>query len=336
MTWAPWAAASRACSSWRSIIDALSPVHSVCSTAARMMLAISASFVSHPRRARRSLEPHFGGPLDAAMLMRARARPRGRPERQRGYPVTLATMTTLETKRSRTYANDRAHVFHSWSAQGALDPLVVAGADGSWFWDEDGHRYLDFSSQLVNLNIGHQHPKLVAAIQEQAGRLCTIAPFYANDARSEAARLIAELAPGDLDMVFFTNGGAEATENAMRMARLHTGRHKVLATYRSYHGATAARSRSPATPGAGRASRACRASCSSGGRTRTGRRSTPTNEAEECERALAAPRRRHHGRGPAHGRRHHARDGGRHERHPRAARRLPRRRAGAVRPATAS
>ncbi len=147
-------------------------------------------------------------------------------------------MTTLETKRSRTYANDRAHVFHSWSAQGALDPLVIAGADGSWFWDEAGHRYLDFSSQLVNVNIGHQHPKLVAAIQEQAAKLCTIAPFHANEARSEAARLIAELAPGELDMVFFTNGGAEATENAVRMARLYTGRHKVMSMYRSYHGAT--------------------------------------------------------------------------------------------------
>jgi taurine--2-oxoglutarate transaminase len=148
-------------------------------------------------------------------------------------------MTTLETRTSQAYRDDRAHVFHSWSAQGALDPLVVAGAEGSWFWDEDGHRYLDFSSQLVNANIGHQHPKMVAAIKAQADRLCTIAPFHANDQRSEAARLIAELAPGDLDMVFFTNGGAEATENAIRMARLATGRNKVLATYRSYHGATA-------------------------------------------------------------------------------------------------
>ena len=129
-------------------------------------------------------------------------------------------------------------MFHSWSAQGAITPMVVAGAEGSWFWDEDGNRYLDFSSQLVNVNIGHQHPKLVAAIQEAAGRLCTIAPFHANADRSEAARLIAELAPGDLNMVFFTNGGAEATENAIRMARLHTGRHKVLTMYRSYHGAT--------------------------------------------------------------------------------------------------
>ncbi len=139
----------------------------------------------------------------------------------------------------RVRADDRAHVFHSWSAQGHIAPLPIASASGSHFWDFDGKRYLDFSSQLVNVNIGYQHPKLVAAIQEQAGRLTTIAPSFANDARSEAARLIAEVAPGDLDKVFFTNGGAEAIENALRMARLHTGRHKVLAAYRSYHGATA-------------------------------------------------------------------------------------------------
>lgn len=149
-------------------------------------------------------------------------------------------MTSVQTtSTSRAYADDRAHVFHSWSAQGAITPVVIAGAEGSWMWDEEGKRYLDFSSQLMNVNIGHQHPKLVAAIQEAAGRLCTIAPFHANADRSEAARLIAEVAPGDLNMVFFTNGGAEATENAIRMARLHTGRHKVLTMYRSYHGATA-------------------------------------------------------------------------------------------------
>jgi taurine---2-oxoglutarate transaminase len=135
--------------------------------------------------------------------------------------------------------DDRAHVFHSWSAQGLIDPLPIASAEGSYFTDYEGKRYLDFSSQLVNVNIGYQHPRLVAAIQEQAARLTTISPAFANDARSEAARLIAELAPGDLNRVFFTNGGAEATENALRMARLHTGRHKVMAAYRSYHGATA-------------------------------------------------------------------------------------------------
>ena len=154
-----------------------------------------------------------------------------------------ALMTALDTHPADAFDNDRKHVFHSWSAQGALNPTVVARASGSEFWTQDGTRYLDFSSQLVNVNIGHQHPKLVAAIQEYAGTLCTVAPFHANDARSEAARLITEVAATnidncDLDMVFFTNGGAEATENAVRMARLHTGRHKVLNHYRSYHGAT--------------------------------------------------------------------------------------------------
>ncbi|ADP83907.1 aspartate aminotransferase family protein [Pseudofrankia inefficax] len=139
---------------------------------------------------------------------------------------------------SSTYDDDRKHVFHSWSAQAALTPLVVNRAEGSCFWDESGRRYLDFSSQLVNANIGHQHPKVIEAIIEQAGKLTTIAPFHANEARSEAARLIASHAPGDLDKVFFTNGGAEATENAVRMARLVTDRHKILTTYRSYHGAT--------------------------------------------------------------------------------------------------
>ncbi|MGC8511269.1 MAG: aspartate aminotransferase family protein, partial [Acidimicrobiales bacterium] len=134
---------------------------------------------------------------------------------------------------------DRDHVFHSWSAQELISPLPIASAQGSYFTDYAGRRYLDFSSQLVNVNIGHQHPALVAAIVEQAQQLCTIAPSFANDARSEAARLITELAPGSLNKVFFTNGGADAIENAVRLARLHTGRLKVLSTYRSYHGATA-------------------------------------------------------------------------------------------------
>ncbi|MFF9147798.1 aminotransferase class III-fold pyridoxal phosphate-dependent enzyme [Streptomyces sp. NPDC055051] len=135
-------------------------------------------------------------------------------------------------------AADRAHVFHSWSAQGLIDPLAVAGAEGSYFWDYDGNRYLDFTSGLVYTNIGYQHPRVVAAIQEQAAKLTTFAPAFAVDVRSEAARLIAERTPGDLDKIFFTNGGAEAVENAVRMARLHTGRHKVLSAFRSYHGAT--------------------------------------------------------------------------------------------------
>ena len=141
---------------------------------------------------------------------------------------------------ARAYELDRAHVFHSWSAQGALQPLVLAGGSGSYVWDFEGTRYLDFSSQLVNTNIGHQHPKVIAAIQEQAGILATVAPQHANATRGEAARMIAELAPAGMDKVFFTNGGADAIENAVRMARLHTGRRKVLSFYRSYHGNTGA------------------------------------------------------------------------------------------------
>lgn len=133
---------------------------------------------------------------------------------------------------------DRSHVFHSWSAQGALKPLVFAGASGSELWDHEGNTWIDFSSQLVNTNIGHQHPRVIAAIKAQADLLCTIAPQHANDRRGEAAARIASLAPDGLDKVFFTNGGADAIEHAVRMARLHTGRVKVLSTYRSYHGGT--------------------------------------------------------------------------------------------------
>ena len=136
------------------------------------------------------------------------------------------------------YELDRKHVFHSWSAQAARDPMVVTKAEGSYVWDRDGNRLLDFTSQLVFTNLGHQHPRIVRAIQEQAATLCTVAPAYVNGARSEAARLIASHTPGDLDRVFFTNGGADANEHAIRMARIHTGKHKVLSTYRSYHGGT--------------------------------------------------------------------------------------------------
>jgi taurine--2-oxoglutarate transaminase len=141
---------------------------------------------------------------------------------------------------ARVYALDRAHVFHSWSAQGGLTPLPIAAAEGSYFWDYDGNRYLDFSSQLVNTNIGHQHPRVTAAIASQAATLTTIAPQHANEARGEAAARLAELAPSGFSKVFFTNGGADANENAIRMARLHTGRAKVLSFYRSYHGNTGA------------------------------------------------------------------------------------------------
>ncbi len=135
---------------------------------------------------------------------------------------------------------DRANIFHSWSAQGALSPLPVAGGLGSYFWDFDGNRFLDFTSQLVFTNIGFQHPKVVAAIQAQAAILTAVAPQHAVESRSQAAKRITDRAGAKLNKVFFTNGGADAMENAIRMARLHTGRTKVLSTYRSYHGNTGA------------------------------------------------------------------------------------------------
>jgi taurine--2-oxoglutarate transaminase len=154
-------------------------------------------------------------------------------------PPERSTMNTPVTN-EYVYALDREHVFHSWSTQGALNPLVIAGGQGCTLWDYHGREYLDFSSQLVNTNIGHQHPKVIAAIVEQAGRLVTVAPATANLMRGEAAKRILSHAPAGFSKVFFTNAGADANENAMRMARLFTGRDKILSAYRSYHGSTGA------------------------------------------------------------------------------------------------
>jgi taurine--2-oxoglutarate transaminase len=152
----------------------------------------------------------------------------------------ITSPSATASRNELAYDLDRAHVFHSWSAQGSLKPLVIAGGQGSRVWDYDGRSYLDFSSQLVNVNIGHQHPAVTAAIIEQAGQLATVAPSTATLSRGEAAKRIVERAPEGFNKVFFTNGGADAIENAIRMARLHTGRDTVLSTYRSYHGNTGA------------------------------------------------------------------------------------------------
>ena len=154
-------------------------------------------------------------------------------------------MTTLLTpaaslSNAEVAALDMDSVFHSWSAQGSLSLLPIAGGSGSVVWDHDGNRYLDFSSQLVFTNLGHSHPKVIAAIAEQAQTLATVAPAHANATRAEAARLITARAPEGFAKVFFTNGGADANENAIRMARLVTGRDKVISRYRSYHGNTGA------------------------------------------------------------------------------------------------
>jgi len=147
-------------------------------------------------------------------------------------------MTVDRTKMSN-YDRERASVFHSWSAQNTIKPLMVKSAKGLYVTDEDDNTYLDFSSQLVNVNVGHQQPDVVEAIRSQAAELCTIAPQHGNPARFRAAELILDHSFEGAAKVFFTNGGTEANEHAVRMARLHTGRHKVLARYRSYHGATA-------------------------------------------------------------------------------------------------
>lgn len=143
-------------------------------------------------------------------------------------------------KQAAVSAADHEYVFHSWSAQGAISPMPIASGSGSRFWDFEGKTYLDFSSQLVFTNIGHQHPKVIKAIQAQAEVLTTIAPQHANEARNEAAQRIVELAGDTFAKVFFTNAGADAVENAIRMARMHTHKHKILSTYRSYHGNTGA------------------------------------------------------------------------------------------------
>lgn len=148
-------------------------------------------------------------------------------------------MTAPDPARGKeVFALDRQFVFHSWSAQAQISPMPIQTGKGSYFWDFDGKKYLDFSCQLVFTNIGFQHPKVVDAIKKQADLLTTIAPQAANEARGEAAKRIVELAGKDHVKVFFTNGGADGNENAIRMARLFTGRHKVLSFYRSYHGNT--------------------------------------------------------------------------------------------------
>lgn len=133
---------------------------------------------------------------------------------------------------------NREYTFFSWSVQGQVRPIPVERAEGVYFWDTNGKRYLDFSSQLMNTNIGHQHPKVVKAIQEQAAKLCFVHPGNATDVRGLLGKKLAEVTPGNLKKTFFTLGGAEANENAIKIARFYTGRHKILARYRSYHGAT--------------------------------------------------------------------------------------------------
>ena len=133
----------------------------------------------------------------------------------------------------------RRHTLFEWSAQSAVEPIPVAGAKGIYFWTPEGKRFIDFNSQLMCVNIGHGDERVIRAIKEQAATLAYANPFMATDVRARLGVKLAEITPGDIDAFFFTNGGAEANENAIRIARMFSGRHKIGARYRSYHGGTA-------------------------------------------------------------------------------------------------
>lgn len=147
-------------------------------------------------------------------------------------------MTNQQYTSQEIVSMNREYTFFSWSVQNAVNPIPMVKAEGVYFWDADGKRYIDFSSQLMNMNIGHQHPKVVKAIQDQAASLAFAHPSVATLPRGLLGKKLAEVTPGDLKKTFFTLGGAEANENAVKIARFYTGRHKILARYRSYHGAT--------------------------------------------------------------------------------------------------
>src|SRR6266571_1727944 len=152
-------------------------------------------------------------------------------------------MTTETLKQTMTgeemIALSKKHTLFEWAAQSKVDPIPVARAKGIYFWTPEGKRFIDFNSQLMCVNIGHGDERVIRAINEQAATLPYANPFMATEVRARLGAKLAEITPGDIDAFFFTNGGAEANENAIRIARLFTGRHKIAARYRSYHGGTA-------------------------------------------------------------------------------------------------
>jgi taurine--2-oxoglutarate transaminase len=150
-------------------------------------------------------------------------------------------MTTSPTPMSgdEIVALTRKHTLYEWSAQSRVDPIPVAHAEGIYFYTPEGKRFIDLNSQLMSVNAGHGEPRIIRAISDQLARLAYANPFMATEPRARLGATLAQIAPGDIDVFFFTNGGAEANENAVKLARQFTGRHKILARYRSYHGATA-------------------------------------------------------------------------------------------------
>ena len=150
----------------------------------------------------------------------------------------MATRLLSKEDEDRIRKRDRAHRMYSWAVQSKVTPKVIVKAEGCYMWDAEGNRYFDLWSQACYLQIGHQHPRVIEAIKKQAENLCVLRGEAANETPSRLAEMLSELAPGDLNKVFFTLDGAEANENAIRMARLFTGKSKILARYRAYHGAT--------------------------------------------------------------------------------------------------
>jgi taurine---2-oxoglutarate transaminase len=153
--------------------------------------------------------------------------------------MTMSMTPTIGMTSHEMVDLSKKHTLYEWSAQAKVDPIPVARAEGVYFWTPEGKRYLDFNSQLMSVNIGHGNRRVIKAIQEQAALLPYISPHMATEARAKLGAKLAEICPGDIDVFFFTNGGAESNENAIKIARFVTGRQKILARYRSYHGSTA-------------------------------------------------------------------------------------------------
>jgi taurine--2-oxoglutarate transaminase len=151
--------------------------------------------------------------------------------------ITEAPTTTLTAE--EIVSLTKRHTIFSWSAQGSVNPIPMVRGEGIWFWDANGKRYLDMNSQLMCVNIGHGNRRVIEAIKRQAEELAYAGPGMATAVRARLGKMLADLTPGDLNRFFFTLGGAEANENAIRIARMVTGRQKIMVRYRSYHGATA-------------------------------------------------------------------------------------------------
>lgn len=156
------------------------------------------------------------------------------PESISNIPLKGKTMSA----HTSLVADNKEYTFTSWTSQNAWNPISITHGEGVYFWDADGKRYLDWSSQLFNLNIGHGHLHVIRAIQEQAGKLQYAMPSLATEPRAQLGKLLREVSPEGLTKVFFTTGGSDAIENAMKFARLSTGKQKILTRYRAYHGAT--------------------------------------------------------------------------------------------------